>query len=152
MLADACSRLGRTPLALSIGAALALFRHDWPGNVRELRHVLEYAAAAAHDSATEIELWHLPPGLAAAARKQRDAEVAVVERAPGRGAPDVAGTTGFRPIADEIRELERARMIAALRASSGMQNRAAELIEMPLRTFVTKLKRYAITPDEWRAT
>ncbi len=40
-------------------------------------------------------------------------------------------------------------MIAALRASQGVQNRAAELIEMPLRTFVTKLKRYGITPADW---
>ena len=40
-------------------------------------------------------------------------------------------------------------MIAALRASDGRQHRAAELIEMPLRTFVTKLKRYAITAAEW---
>ena len=54
----------------------------------------------------------------------------------------------FRPIADEVRDLERARMVAALRASGGVHNRAAELIEMPLRTFATKLKRYAIRPDE----
>jgi DNA-binding NtrC family response regulator len=40
-------------------------------------------------------------------------------------------------------------MIAALRASEGRQHRAAELIEMPLRTFVTKLKRYAITAADW---
>src|SRR5262249_24093053 len=51
MLGDACRRLGRAPLELSIGAAVALFHHDWPGNVRELRHVIEYAAAAAHDHA-----------------------------------------------------------------------------------------------------
>jgi hypothetical protein len=30
-----------------------------------------------------------------------------------------------------------------------VQNRAAALIEMALRTFVTKVKRYAITPAEW---
>ena len=148
VLTDACGRLGRAPLALSIGAALALFRHDWPGNVRELRHVLEYGAAAAHDAATELELWHLPPALAAAARHKRDRQPA--ERVATTAA--TAAPSGFRPIADEVRELERARMIAALRASSGMQNRAAELIEMPLRTFVTKLKRYAITPEEWRVT
>jgi two-component system, NtrC family, response regulator AtoC len=151
VLNDTCARLGRAPLQLSIGAALALFRHDWPGNVRELRHVIEYAAAAAPDTASEIEIWHLPHALAATARHARDAgPIAAPEPAT---APVPAATTdppaAFRPIADEVRELERARMIAALRASDGVQNRAAELIEMPLRTFVTKLKRYAITPDEW---
>jgi transcriptional regulator with GAF, ATPase, and Fis domain len=41
-------------------------------------------------------------------------------------------------------------MIEALRASEGVQNQAAARLEMPLRTFVTKLKRYAIRADEWR--
>jgi transcriptional regulator with GAF, ATPase, and Fis domain len=40
-------------------------------------------------------------------------------------------------------------MVAALRATGGVQNRAAALIEMALRTFVTKVKRYAITPSDW---
>jgi two-component system, NtrC family, response regulator AtoC len=169
MLVDTCARLRRGPLELSIGAALALFRHDWPGNVRELRHVIEYAAAAAPDSASELEIWHLPHALAATARHARDASPMVAPEAAEHGAaaaspapvsPPVEATTAglsaataapetFRPIADEVRELERARMIAALRASDGVQNRAAELIEMPLRTFVTKLKRYGITPSEW---
>jgi transcriptional regulator with GAF, ATPase, and Fis domain len=144
-LAEACRKLGRTPLELSPGVALALFRHDWPGNVRELAHAIDYAAAAAPDSATELEIWHLPVGLAAAARQTRDGS------APAAGAPVTAtpSNEAFRPIADEVRELERARMVAALRATNGLQNKAAELIEMPLRTFVTKLKRYAITPEDW---
>jgi DNA-binding NtrC family response regulator/pSer/pThr/pTyr-binding forkhead associated (FHA) protein len=169
LLEDACRRLARPPLALSTGAAIALFRHDWPGNIRELRHVIEYAAATAKDDAREIELWHLPAGLAAEARRTRDAARFIAEPGPAgpaaepataagppseddpRGAAPTAAAPGtaFRPIADEVRELERARMTAALRASGGVQNRAAALIEMPLRTFVTKVKRYAIAPAEW---
>ncbi|MEO7735358.1 MAG: sigma 54-interacting transcriptional regulator [Kofleriaceae bacterium] len=158
LLEDACRRLGRAPLALSLGAAGAVFRHDWPGNIRELRHVIEYGAAAAQDSATEVEIWHLPASLAAAARRTRDAaptgSVLAGSAAPPPalaadplGVPPADAT--FRPIADEVRELERARMIAALRATDGIQNRAAALIEMALRTFVTKVKRYAIAPHEW---
>jgi len=164
LLRETCARLDRPPLQLSIAAALALFRHDWPGNVRELRHVVEYAAAAAPDTATEIEIWHLPQALAVAAREARDAGPAPAGPTgpPGPTAPTApaapAGPAAaaspsspalFRPIADEVRDLERARMIAALRASDGRQHRAAELIEMPLRTFVTKLKRYAITAADW---
>jgi len=55
----------------------------------------------------------------------------------------------FRPIDDDVRELERARIVEALAATRGVQNKAAELIAMPLRTFVTKLKRYGITPADW---
>ncbi|HEX3758053.1 MAG TPA: sigma 54-interacting transcriptional regulator [Kofleriaceae bacterium] len=179
LLEDACRRFGRPPLALSIAAAVALFRHDWPGNIRELRHAIEYAAAAAPDGAREVEIWHLPVTLAAAARRTRDAELAPAPAAddpagdlaapddPRNDAPSgkPSGTTderlpgpgalpggAFRPIADEVRELERARMVAALRATGGVQNRAAALIEMALRTFVTKVKRYAITPADWGGT
>ena len=158
LLDEACRRLDRPPLALSIAAAVALFRHDWPGNIRELRHVVEYAAASAQDGAREIEIWHLPETLAAEARRSRDAdgppppapddEARAAAAAAGAPPPDGA----FRPIADEVRDLERARMIAALRATGGVQNRAAALIEMALRTFVTKVKRYAIAPSEWGGT
>ncbi len=144
ILRAACARLGREPLELSCAAAIALFRYRWPGNVRELRHALEYAAAATPDVARTIEPWRLPPAIAASARAERD------RVAPPPGAPPPPPPPGgFRPLADEVRELERARMIAALRASGGVQNRAADLIEMPLRTFVTKLKRYAIGPGDW---
>jgi two-component system, NtrC family, response regulator AtoC len=156
-LRDACARLGRPTLELSIGAAVALFRHSWPGNVRELRHVIEYASAAAPDSARAIEIWHMPATIAVTARRERDGAgpVPVMAAAAPLPPPGIAaaGPGGaFRPIADEVRELERARMIAALRATAGVQNKAAELIEMPLRTFVTKLKRYAIAPADWGGT
>jgi transcriptional regulator with GAF, ATPase, and Fis domain len=65
--------------------------------------------------------------------------------------PSPSENRTFRPIADEVRDLERQRMIDALAATSGVQNRAAELIEMPLRTFVTQLKRYQIRPADWSA-
>ncbi len=41
-------------------------------------------------------------------------------------------------------------MVEALRAAQGVHVRAAQLIDMPSRTFATKLKRYAIAPGEWR--
>ena len=50
----------------------------------------------------------------------------------------------FRPLADEIRELEQARITAALTAASGNQRAAAQLLAMPLRTFVFKLKQYGL--------
>jgi DNA-binding NtrC family response regulator len=53
--------------------------------------------------------------------------------------------SAFRPIEDEVRELEKARMAAALKAASGHQRKAAALISMPLRTFVAKLKLYRLT-------
>jgi DNA-binding NtrC family response regulator len=51
---------------------------------------------------------------------------------------------GLRPLADEVRELERTRMTQALAAAAGVQKRAAELIDMPIRTFRMKAKQYGI--------
>ena len=107
----------------------------------------------------------VPPAVVAAARAAEAASAPTSEPAQAAASPAEPGQTPatpsgppmdadsartFRPIEDEIRELERTRMIEALAATGGVQNRAAELIQMPLRTFVTKLKRYAITPSDWR--
>ncbi len=160
MFEAACARLQRRPLALTVAATQALFLHRWPGNVRELKNAMDYAAAAAPDTSIEVDLWHLPPAVVAAAREAAAEPGAGAEPGaqagpePGQGPPpssaDAAGARTFRPIEDEIRELERTRMVEALAATGGVQNRAAELIQMPLRTFVTKLKRYAITPADWK--
>jgi two-component system, NtrC family, response regulator AtoC len=179
LLEETCERLGRAPLSLSITAAQTLFLHHWPGNVRELKNALAYAAAAAPDHASEIEGWHLPAPLATIARRAGDAGTAVLRPISPRAVletlpeslalqaslrqaglieaalleasaePEPVRASGFRPIADEVRELERARMIEALRATGGVQNRAAERIGMPGRTFATKLKRYRIAPEDW---
>ena len=143
MFAGACARLGRRPLEWTVAATQALFLHTWPGNVRELKNAMDYAAASAPDGAVELDVWHLPATVTAATRGL-PASAATDPPAP------TAGTRTFRPIDDEVRELERARMIEALAATGGVQNKAAELIEMPLRTFVTKLKRYAIGPSDWK--
>jgi transcriptional regulator with GAF, ATPase, and Fis domain len=152
MLEAACVRLGRRPLPLTVAATQAIFLHRWPGNVRELKNSMAYAAAAAPDTTVEIDLWHLPPTVAAAGREagpEPPEEAAPAPAVPESQAhADPAST--FRPVEDEVRELERKRMIEALAATAGVQNRAAELIQMPLRTFVTKLKRYAITPADWK--
>ena len=167
MFDAACRRLHRRPLTLTVAATQALFLHRWPGNVRELKNAMDYAAAAVPDTTVEVDVHHLPHTVVAA---MRDAEPASAEPA-ARGTPPPPGPLGqlqtaqepsqpsdsgdpgeraFRPIEDEIRELERTRMIEALAATGGVQNRAAELIQMPLRTFVTKLKRYTISPADWR--
>jgi DNA-binding NtrC family response regulator len=43
-------------------------------------------------------------------------------------------------------------MVQALDAADGVQRRAAELIGMPLRTFVMKIKQYGISPRARRDT
>ena len=50
----------------------------------------------------------------------------------------------FRPIKDELAELERTRIRQALYAAEGVKTHAAKLISMPIRTFTQKLKEYGV--------
>src|SRR5262249_48623821 len=119
-------------LSAPVLAKLATF--DWPGNVRELKNAIAYATATCDED--EIQLWHLPEKMIDDSQPDPPAAAA---------APATEKT--FRPIGEELRALERTRMIEALEAAGGVQRRAAELISMPLRTFVLKYKQYGLKKD-----
>jgi len=161
-LAEACSRVGRPPMSISEGAMRALQAHSWPGNVRELRHLMEYAAAAVAEG--ELEPAHFASRLAGAgmldsvpspiAEEITNVHGVAPADTPPFGAPMAAPASAvpaqFRPVEDELRELERTRMQQALAHTGGNQTRAAELIGMPLRTFQTKVKIYGLGPSAGR--
>ena len=125
-LEGACLKLGRQLPTLGAGALAQLSAYAWPGNVRELRNAMA-TLAALHEGPTidEVALGDAP---------------AQPAPAPLSGPPRKI----FPPIAEELRNLERARMIESLEASEGVQKRAAQLIGMPLRTFVLKAKQYGL--------
>jgi two-component system response regulator AtoC len=135
-LADACQRLARPPLVITDEAMRRLVAYAWPGNVRELKNLMDYFAATVELEAVVLE--HLPPAIAAVGRRLAPEEPAA--RAETVTRPGAR----FRAIDEEIRELEKSRMAQALAATGGNQKRAAELISMPRRTFVTKLKEYGL--------
>lgn len=143
LLENSCNRLGRSPLTLALDALERLHAYAWPGNIRELRNAMDYAAATAPVDETEVSAWHLPGKI------QQIGET-VIEDDQGTDTdetepePDEVRSLEFRPIGDELRELERTRMLQALAASDWVQTKAAALIAMPLRTFVNKLKKYQL--------
>jgi transcriptional regulator with GAF, ATPase, and Fis domain len=152
-LEQACRKLRRAPITLSAGALQRLAAHPWPGNVRELRNVMTYAAATVEGDL--LEAWHLPELAAGEARAltpvPRGTLTSPAPGAPSTPAPlpaaDATGrppATPFRRLEDELKELERRRMVEALAAAGGVQKRAAQLIGMPLRTFVLKVKQYGL--------
>jgi two-component system response regulator AtoC len=143
----AAARLHDAPVAISPAALAQLAAHAWPGNVRELEHAMAYAAALVDGD--RVEPWHLPEPAAEPAMQAPDAvrEVADGADAPALGAPAASPARppgSFRPIAEELQALERRRMTEALRATGGVQRRAAELIGMPVRTFTFKLTQYGL--------
>ena len=132
-LAEACARGGRPAMTIMPGAMQVLLQYGWPGNVRELKNTMEYVMAAAPDE--RVEPCDLPE------RFGLDA--------PAAAAPEPIATPGetkppFRPINEEIRDLERRRMAEALAAADGVKTRAAQLIAMPIRTFTLKAKQYKL--------
>ncbi len=165
LLRNACAKVGRPTLEISVGAMRYLARHRWPGNIRELRNVMEYMAATVPGDVLEAD--HLDErigrkitGRPVSSRTSRaDQATARVNVTPTsspastqapppapepKPEPEPEPRKTFRPIAEEVRELEIRRMSEALAATGGVQTQAANLIDMPLRTFVNKLKRYGL--------
>ncbi len=141
LLAEACATAHRPSMVLSPDAMARLRAHAWPGNVRELKNLVDYLAATLAEG--RIEASHVGARLAAADAAPEGATD------PNAHAyePDTPPVTNpalrvFRPIEEEIKALERQRMIEALEAAGGNQSVAAELIGMPRRTFVAKLRQY----------
>ena len=137
-LDDACRRNGRSLMRISEGAMGALVEHAWPGNVRELKNLMQYLAATVTSDVM----------LAAHVHER-------IGRVHTTPVPRVAPVTGtdvrqFRPLADELRELEITRIRQALEATGGNQTRAAQLLAMPVRTFFEKAKQYGLNPRRKR--
>lgn len=131
LLSEACARAQRVPLTLSPAALMQLAQYRWPGNVRELRNAMDFVATTCDDEV--VEPWHLPETL----------ELPSVDEASG-AIGQLLRTKKFLPIQDELRELEERRMLEALTVANGVHRLAAELIQMPKRTFATKYKLYRL--------
>jgi len=102
-----CAReTGRKAPEFSSEALELLRRHRWPGNVRELRNVVE-----------RLLIMSPSPRLDAA-------QIRAVLPAAGDSAPADAPDASL-PLADAVREFERAHIAAALAAESGNMTKAA---------------------------
>ncbi len=101
------------------GAFDAMLAYRWPGNVRELRNVIEYAFAVGEDNA--IGLRDLTPEL----RGER----------PALGLSEAPTT----------RDLERERLVGALRKTGGKRGDAARELGMSRSTLWRKLREHRLT-------
>jgi DNA-binding NtrC family response regulator len=147
-LKEACSRYGRSAPHLSAAVMEVLSTHAWRGNVRELKAAMDYVATMSIGPIVEPS--HLPDTLYRAFSSAPELTAAQGSAAVGASSPVSSMPSErrtFRPLAEEVHELERQRILEALEATGGVQTRAAQLIGMPLRTFAFKLKRYKIS---WR--
>src|SRR5271167_1358082 len=124
LLADMNEKHNRTVVGVTDAVMGAFQAHGWPGNVRELRNTLERAVILC--SGPMIEPKHLPPGFGKA-----------FVRAPVHDANSVhlgVGTT--------VGEAERLLILKTLEATHNNKTRAAEILDISLKTLHNKLKEY----------
>jgi len=131
-LEEACRLKGRSLMQISDSALSVLLAHSWPGNIRELKNLMQYVAAALPVKVLLVE--HLSDKLGGHLQTTGSSQLGTV----------FPGLTRFRPLAEELRELEITRIRQALEATGGNQTRAAGLLSMPIRTFFGKVKQYGL--------
>jgi transcriptional regulator with PAS, ATPase and Fis domain len=119
------SRMGLAPSVITPPAAAVLVAHAWPGNLRELRNVMEYAVVMA--GGAPIELKHLPESLGGAADGGE----------PGAAAPGPQ-------MRDQLAEIERASIQAALAAAGDNRTHAAKRLGISRRALIYKMIKYGL--------
>ncbi|MFT4275466.1 MAG: sigma 54-interacting transcriptional regulator [Rhodopseudomonas sp.] len=127
----------KAELRLSQGDVRRLMRYDWPGNVRELQNVIERATILAQNGRLRIDLPESASSHAAASagRHKPDAQPAVMT-------------------ASDLRSLERANIVAALRACKGKvfgDDGAAAMLDMKPTTLASRIKALGIASPRGQA-
>ncbi len=117
---DMSHRSGSAPPELSPEALALLQAQVWRGNIRELRNVLEQAAL--RSDSQHIETAVLEEVLREAGVKQ------IAPAALSAGVNEVAADAALRPLAEQVAEVERRAIDAALAATGGNKVAAAKLL------------------------
>jgi transcriptional regulator with PAS, ATPase and Fis domain len=118
---DMALRSGSAPPELSAQAIALLSAQTWRGNIRELRNVLEQAAM--RSDSQHIEVKALEEVLRESGVKQIERALPIAEPASVPGV-----TRALRPLAEQVAELERRAIEAALAATGGNKVAAAKLL------------------------
>ena len=116
---DIAIRSGSGPFDISPGAMQLLIAQPWRGNIRELRNVLEQAAMRSDTPHLDAEQ------LRAVLREAGVAQIA--PPAPTLAAAET-GAVALRPLGEQVAELERNAIQAALAATGGNKVAAAKML------------------------
>ena len=167
-LAATCARMSRPAPILRAEARAALLAYPWPGNLRELRNVMDRVALLTRTPEVPAEALSLPTlsGSGAYPSPTNALPAAGANDAPPpmRGGPGPHAGTSPPPAMDvpppepgagkdlrsELDSFEKARIVKALEEAGGNQTRAAQLLNLPLRTFVKRLTHHGLTKPRRR--
>jgi two-component system response regulator HydG len=115
----------RTIEGFSDQARAKIVAHRWPGNVRELENAIERAVVLCEGP--QIEEEHLPIDVAPVAK----------------GAVRIPGAT--------LAEIERYAILSTLEATNGSTTRAAEMLDISVRTIQYRLHEYGLAAKARRS-
>ena len=126
--------LGRKAPRFTPAARKLLTGHHWPGNVRELRNVMEHSIVL-HDGLT-LDSDHLP-------------DLSPDPRGASGDRPHFLrlSTPAIAPMREQMHDVEREAIRAALKAEGGNRTRAAKRLEMSRRGLIYKMIKYGLRDD-----
>ncbi len=127
---ESAKKLERLEPMVTSEAIQVLEGHDWPGNIRELATVVERALLWCVD---RVEPAHLLISKRAGVHGIPPPPSADPKDAP-QGSP--------RTLAEDVVDIERARISDALEQCGGNQSRAAELLGISRRTLINRMIAY----------
>jgi DNA-binding NtrC family response regulator len=127
-----CAEMKKPAMSLSDGACDALLAHRWPGNVRELQNCIERAVILADGDTIHRRHLNLQ------ASRAVEAEVDPWE---------TIDLTGSLPEASRrvLGQVERRKIEQAMAEAGGDMGRASEILDIPYRTLLAKLKEHGLT-------
>jgi two-component system response regulator AtoC len=137
------ANLGRPTPRLSPGAVQLLEERPWIGNVRELRNVVERAVVLSRVTGGS----ELPPEYFADAASFT-MSVPVPSGDIGGSTTTVNCSMPAGGLESELKELERARVTAALRASRGNQSQAARQLGISRAVLMNRMKVFGLAPTK----
>lgn len=143
---EAATAVGRSVPTFTDEALAILQAHSWPGNIREIRNVVTQAIVFCDGDTIDAE--HVHSALGGNPISSAPPQAAPVSN-PGvisSGAMDPVPPTSAPPMSlgEELSRVERERIIAALQTCGGNQTKAAALLGMPRRTFVSRMAALGI--------
>jgi two-component system response regulator AtoC len=139
--ADAARLIGGREPAITADAMRLMESYAWPGNIRELRNVIERAVLLSADGTITEE--HLPVekmiGGRVAPRAPEHRHGTVDGAHPAHEPPHAAAS-----LRDEIDDVERRRILAALESCAGNQTRAARMLGISRSTLSARLEQFGL--------
>ncbi len=128
---------GRSIPGFSPAADAALLQHSWPGNVRELQNTVERAVILTESG---VAISDLALGLPLMGSVPRAIELPADAKPPGVPAATHGG-------AMPLHEVEKEHILRTLESTGGNRAKAAEALQISIRTLRNKLNEYRVTTD-----